>query len=127
MRDMEHSRTIAPDGLSQQRQTRLQRVPGAPARGPTLVRTRSTEAFLIRSYGRRTRYELRYLGPPVRGETLLVIAPFTFTMAFAFASFELRFPLFKLGPLLSSQNGLHFLMKLEFLAHQLGLQARHFR
>jgi len=126
LRHVEHSRTIAPDYLSERRlvfsaclarQLEVRRL-FVPVR---------QKAFLIRSYGRRARYELRYLVPPVRGETSLVIALFTFAMAFAFASFELRFPLFKLGLLLSSQNGLHFLMKLEFLAHQLGLQARHFR
>src|SRR5215218_7602188 len=46
---------------------------------------------------------------------------------FAASAFVLRFRLFQLGFLLSRQNGKHFLMKLEPLAHQLGLEARHFR
>src|SRR5438445_7816114 len=62
-----------------------------------------------------------------RWGTLLVIALFTGATAFTPMAFELRFHLFKLGLLLSGQNGLHFLTKLESFTHQLRLQARHFR
>src|SRR5215208_8412234 len=46
---------------------------------------------------------------------------------FAASAVVLRFRLFQLGFLLSRQNGKHLLMKLRTLAHQLRLEARHFR
>ena len=61
------------------------------------------------------------------GGGLLVVARFARFAAFAAMRLELRFQLFKLGLLLRGQNGLHFLIELKSLAHQLGLQARHFR
>ena len=62
LRHVEHSRTIAPDYLSERRlvfsaclarQLEVRRL-FVPVR---------QKAFLIRSYGRRARYELRFLGP----------------------------------------------------------------
>ena len=46
---------------------------------------------------------------------------------FATSGFELRFRLFQLGFLLSSQYGKCFLMQSCSLAHQFCLKARHFR
>src|SRR6266705_5169339 len=92
----------------QRTQTRLPRVLDAPARGRTPVHNRSTEALLNQSWADRCS-RVRHF----RWGRLLFIALFTGATAFAAMGFELRFQLFKLGLLLSGQNGLHLLMKLK--------------
>ena len=121
LRHVEHARAVAPHYFSERRLVFR----------ASLARQLEVGRVFVTVRQKRSSCELRPAGPlqdpPVRGETLLVITPFTSAMAFAFASLELRFALFQLGLLLSCQNGQHLLMKLKFLAHQLGLQACHFR
>src|ERR1044072_2751224 len=62
--------------------------------------------------------------PTPWGKRLLLHGALT---PFATSGFELRLRLFQLGFLLSRQNGKHLLVKLVAFAHQLRLEARHFR
>jgi hypothetical protein len=68
-----------------------------------------------------------FANPPLPLGTLLVVTRSTHSAALAATGFGLRFQLFQLGFLLSGQDGLHLLIELDSLAHQFGLQARHFR
>ena len=61
---------------------------------------------------------------PVRGGDALLLWA---SAHFAATGFSLRLSLFQLGFLLRCQDGKHLLMKLEPLAHQFGLEGRHFR